>query len=86
MGRNKVRLSINLIDRPLTVFSVGQSEWTVDFEFRATGPGRGSGNLQLWYTREGRERIGTSSIYTVGSFDGLALVIDQYGGRVFTKI
>ena len=26
--------------------------------------------------------IGTSSVYTVGNFDGMVLVIDPYGGRV----
>ncbi|KZF21495.1 putative lectin family integral membrane protein [Xylona heveae TC161] len=57
------------------------TEWTVDFEFRATGPDRGNGNLQLWYTQEGLSEIGTSSIYTVGKFDGLALVLDPYGGK-----
>lgn len=59
-----------------------QSEWTADFEFRATGPERGGGNLQLWYAKEGQGKIGTSSIYTVGQFDGLVLVVDTYGGRV----
>ncbi|MCJ1223383.1 hypothetical protein MMC12_000023 [Toensbergia leucococca] len=60
---------------------VSQPEWTADFDFRATGPERGGGNLQIWYTKEGQAYIGTSSIYTVGKFDGLALVIDTYGGR-----
>jgi len=57
-------------------------EWTADVEFRATGPERGSGNLQLWYAKEGGARIGTSSIYTVGKFDGLVLVLDTHGSRV----
>ena len=26
--------------------------------------------------------IGTSSVYTTGNFDGMALVIDSYGGKV----
>ncbi len=30
--------------------------------------------------------VGTSSIYTVGNFDGLVLVIDAYGGRVWPSI
>ncbi|KAI9783609.1 MAG: hypothetical protein M1816_001315 [Peltula sp. TS41687] len=54
------------------------SEWTANFEFRATGPERGGGNLQVWYTKDTH---GTSSIYTVGQFDGLVLVVDTYGGR-----
>ena len=62
--------------------SVAQSEWTADLEFRATGPERGGGNLQIWYTKDGRQRAETPSIYTIGAFDGLALVIDMYGGHV----
>ena len=64
---------------------VAQSEWTADFEFRATGPERGGGNLQLWYGRGGQSQVGTSSIYTVGKFDGMVLVIDTYGGRVSVR-
>ena len=62
-----------------------QSEWKADFEFRATGPERGGGNLQIWLAKEGQAKIGTSSIYTVGQFDGLVLVVDMYGGRVRPK-
>ncbi|KAL8986057.1 MAG: hypothetical protein Q9205_000400 [Flavoplaca limonia] len=61
--------------------SVPQSEWTADLEFRATGGDRGGGNLQIWYTKEGRPRAETPSIYTTAAFDGLALVVDMYGGR-----
>ncbi|KAI4116070.1 MAG: hypothetical protein LQ345_003441 [Seirophora villosa] len=61
--------------------SLAQSEWIVDFEFRATGPDRGGGNLQLWYLKDGRPQVETPSIYTIGAFDGLALVIDMYGGK-----
>ncbi|OJJ51261.1 hypothetical protein ASPZODRAFT_127299 [Penicilliopsis zonata CBS 506.65] len=60
---------------------VSQSEWTAEFQFRASGPERAGGNLQLWYTKDGQDKIGTSSIYTVGQFDGFALVIDSHGGR-----
>lgn len=60
---------------------VSQSEWVAELEFRATGPERGGGNLQLWYTKDGRTNIGTSSIYTVGNYDGMVLVIDPYGGK-----
>lgn len=56
------------------------SNWAVDVDFRATGPERGGGNLQIWYAKNGQNDVGTSSIYTVGRFDGLALVIDQYAG------
>lgn len=71
-----------LEDPLLTWLSVAQSEWTAEFEFRATGPERGGGNLQIWYTKEGRPQAETPSIYTTGAFDGLALVIDMYGGKV----
>ncbi|KAJ5993444.1 hypothetical protein N7451_009168 [Penicillium sp. IBT 35674x] len=60
---------------------ISQPEWAAEFQFRATGPERASGNLQLWYTKDGQARVGTSSIYTVGPFDGFALVIDTHGGR-----
>ncbi|KAJ5295669.1 hypothetical protein PENANT_c001G02964 [Penicillium antarcticum] len=60
---------------------VSQSEWSAEFQFRASGPERAGGILQLWYTKDGQARIGTSSIYTVGQFDGFALVIDNHGGR-----
>jgi mannose-binding lectin 1 len=56
------------------------SEWTVDLDFRATGPERGGGKLQIWYAKNGQADIGTASVYTVGRFDGLALIIDQYAG------
>lgn len=51
-------------------------------DFRATGPERAGGNLQLWYVKDGQNVVGTSSIYTVGKFDGLVLVVDQYAGSV----
>lgn len=54
----------------------------MDFQFRASGPERGGGNLQIWYTKDGRSNIDLASIYTVGKFDGLSLVVDTYGGRV----
>jgi mannose-binding lectin 1 len=54
--------------------------WTAEFQFRVNGQESGGGNLQLWYTKE-KEIIGTNSAFTVGHFDGLVLVIDQYGGQ-----
>lgn len=56
--------------------------WTVDVDFRATGPERGTGNMNIWYVKDGQTTVGVKSIYTVGKFDGLALVIDQYAGSV----
>jgi mannose-binding lectin 1 len=59
------------------------TDWTAEFQFRVSGQESGGGNLQLWYTKE-REIIGTNSALTVGNFDGLVLVIDQYnhGGSI----
>lgn len=57
------------------------TEWTAEMDFRASGPERGGGNLQLWFAKNGKQAVGKSSVYTAGQFDGLALVFDQYGGR-----
>jgi len=56
------------------------SEWTTDFEFRAGGPDRAGGNLQLWYVRDGASKVSTGSLYTTSKFEGLAIVIDTVGG------
>ena len=58
--------------------------WTADIDFRATGPERGGGKLAVWLASNGQNEVGTSSIYTVGKFDGLALNIDTYAGTVWT--
>jgi lectin, mannose-binding 1 len=55
------------------------AEWAITMEFRCVGPPYGSGNMQIWYVKDKKD-IGTSSVYTVGKFDGLAVVIDNYGG------
>ncbi|KAK4548866.1 hypothetical protein LTR36_008639 [Oleoguttula mirabilis] len=57
--------------------TVPSADWTAEFEFRASGQDMGSGNLNVWYTQE--KSVGTDSVYTVEKFDGLALVLDQYG-------
>jgi mannose-binding lectin 1 len=62
--------------------SLSQSEWAAEFQFRATGVERAGGNLQLWYAKDGKEKIGSASIYTVGQWDGFALVVDTHSGRV----
>jgi mannose-binding lectin 1 len=54
--------------------------WVADVDFRATGSERGGGNLNIWLVRNGADVVGTSSIYTVGKFDGLALVVNSQGG------
>ncbi|KAI8628579.1 concanavalin A-like lectin/glucanase [Xylariaceae sp. FL1651] len=55
-------------------------QWVADVDFRVNGAERGSGNLNIWLARRGNQEVTLSSIYTVGRFDGLALVIDQHGG------
>jgi mannose-binding lectin 1 len=55
-------------------------EWVADVDFRVNGPERGGGNLNIWLARRGVQDVGTASIYKVGKFDGLALVIDRSGG------
>ncbi|KAJ0118302.1 legume-like lectin family protein [Diaporthe amygdali] len=62
-------------DRPLQ-----HTQWVADVDFRANGPERAGGNLNIWLVRDGQQDVGLSSIYTVGKFEGLALVIDTYGG------
>lgn len=60
--------------------SLQHQSWIADVEFRANGPERGGGNLNIWLVRDGAHAIGSNSIYTAGRFEGLALVIDQYSG------
>ncbi|ROW13034.1 hypothetical protein VPNG_06000 [Cytospora leucostoma] len=57
------------------------TQWVADVDFRANGPERGGGNLNIWLVRDGSREVGTSSVYTVGRFEGLALVVDTYGGE-----
>ena len=62
-------------ERPLT-----HPQWTVDVDFRVNGPERGGGNLNIWLARDGAHEVGSSSVYTVGKFEGLVLVVDTHGG------
>lgn len=55
--------------------------WDLNLEFRASGPERGSGNLQLWLLKDKSPATDLASVYTVDKFDGLGLVLDQYGGQ-----
>ncbi|KAF4995498.1 hypothetical protein FDECE_12777 [Fusarium decemcellulare] len=57
-----------------------RNQWVADVDFRANGPDRGRGNLNIWLVRNGPAAVGSGSIYTVGKFDGLALVVDTHGG------
>jgi lectin, mannose-binding 1 len=36
--------------------------------------------MNIWLVRDGAKTVESSSIYTAGKFEGLALVVDQYGG------
>ena len=54
------------------------SDWSVEFAFRASGQPGGTGNLQVWYAKD-KSQIGQESVHSVSTFDGLVLVIDQYG-------
>lgn len=56
------------------------NSFTLDFAFRASGPERGSGNLQLWFVKEPTPASALRSVYTVDRFEGLAVVFDQYSG------
>ncbi|KAL0931953.1 lectin family integral membrane protein [Colletotrichum truncatum] len=59
---------------------VTHNNWIADIDFRANGPERAGGNLNIWLTHGGANDVGMSSAYTVGRFDGLVLVIDGHGG------
>ena len=48
-------------------------------EFRASGEEVGNGNFQFWYVRD-KSSVAIDSVYTAGVFDGLVVVVDQYGG------
>ncbi|KAI9780037.1 MAG: hypothetical protein M1839_007019 [Geoglossum umbratile] len=56
-------------------------EFVASLEFRVNGPDGGDGSLHIWYEMEGREKVGSSTVYTIDKYDGLALVIDNYGGK-----
>lgn len=58
--------------------TVPSADWTAEIAFRASGQDMGTGNLNIWFTKD-HSKVGTDSVYTVETFDGLALVIDQYG-------
>lgn len=57
-----------------------RSDWIADVDFRISGDEHGGGNMNIWLANQGKTRVGANSIYTVGRFEGLALVIDQHGG------
>lgn len=56
-----------------------RTDWVADVDFRVSGGDRGGGNLNIWLANQGKSRVAANSIYTVGRFEGLALVVDQHG-------
>ncbi|KAH0612571.1 uncharacterized protein H6S33_008951 [Morchella sextelata] len=57
------------------------NEWSVDIDFRTSGGERPGGSFHFWYTAGGASgKGGLESVYTSKPFDGLALVVDSYGG------
>lgn len=60
--------------------TLDETEWVTDIDMRANGPERGGGNLNIWLAKDGDKSISSNSIYTVGKFEGLALVIDAHDG------
>ncbi|KAL7276513.1 hypothetical protein RUND412_000504 [Rhizina undulata] len=57
------------------------NEWAVDLDFRASGGERPGGSFHFWYTLRGSAGgTGTDSVYTSKPWDGLAIVVDSYGG------
>ena len=58
---------------------INTETWSAELQFRASGQDSGSGNLQFWFAKD-KNQINIDSVYTVGQFDGFALVIDQYAG------
>lgn len=55
-------------------------DWTAELDFRVSGQEQGSGNIQFWYVQN-KDDVGMNSVYTIGQFDGMAIVVDQYAGR-----
>lgn len=54
--------------------------WTADIDFRASGPERAGGNLNIWIAKDGEKSIASNSVYGAGRFEGLAIIIDTHGG------
>jgi mannose-binding lectin 1 len=58
-----------------------EDEWEAEFQFRASGPEKGSGLFQMWYAANPQEDVKLASLYTVGKFDGLVLAVGMYAGK-----
>lgn len=55
--------------------------WLTEVSFRASGQERGSGNFQIWFAKDGHTQVSSNSVYSVGKFQGLAILVDQHGGH-----
>lgn len=58
---------------------LNRGDWVADVDFRASGEERAGGNLNIWLVKDGLNQVGSNSVYTVGRFEGLVLVVDQHG-------
>ncbi|KAF3924849.1 hypothetical protein ABW21_db0204412 [Orbilia brochopaga] len=56
-------------------------DFEIHIPFRASGPERAGGSLNIWYTYRGGSQTSTSTIYTAKPFEGLAIVIDSHSGK-----
>lgn len=61
--------------------TLSHSKWTIDVDFRASGADYGSGNMNIWLVKDGANTVSTRSVYTVGPFEGMALVVNMQDGR-----
>ncbi len=59
--------------------TLDNQHWVADVDFRVSGPERGGGNLNIWMVKDGPHNVGTSSVYTVGQFEGFVLTLDVSG-------
>ena len=57
------------------------ANWQVDLDFRVGVTDQGSGSLQFWYAANGKDTVSAGSLYSVGRFDGLVVVVDTVGGK-----
>jgi len=61
--------------------TLNQGEWSAELSFRASGPERAGGSLQLWYVKDAQKEHGPDSVEQSSRFDGLVVVVDQHGGH-----
>ncbi|KKA30726.1 hypothetical protein TD95_003494 [Thielaviopsis punctulata] len=54
--------------------------WVADVDFRASGPERGSGNINIWLAENGPDIVDADSVYGAKNFKGLVIVVDSSSG------